>query len=164
VEAPLRKLDPHRRVRLAVAPNPQYTGGGDQALVDGLRGGTDFRLGRWQGFSGVELEAELDLGRVRPLRRIATGFLHDQASWIFLPLEVSYEVSSDGHAWRAAGTASGDVDPHQERAVRRELAVAVPGTRARFIRVRTRSLLKVPAWHPGAGGPAHLFVDEIVVE
>ena len=40
----------------------------------------------------------------------------------------------------------------------------MPGTRARHVRVRTRSLLKVPPWHPGAGGNAHVFADEIVVE
>jgi len=164
VEAPVRKLDPGRRVRLLATPSPQYTGGGDQALADGLRGAPDFRLGRWQGFLGRELEAELDLGRVRPVHRIATGFLHDQASWIFLPLEVSYDVSTDGHTWHPAGTATSDVDPHQERPARHELAVEVPGTRARFIRVRTRSLLKCPPWHPGAGSAAHVFADEIVVE
>jgi predicted alpha-1,2-mannosidase len=164
VEAPVRKLDPSRRVRLVSRPSPQYTGGGEQALVDGLRGATDFRLGRWQGFSGQELEAEVDLGRVRPLHRIGTGFLHDQASWIFLPLEVSYQISTDGQTWRPAGTVAGDVDPHQERPVRRELGVTLPGTRARFVRLRTRSLLRCPPWHPGAGGPAHLFADEIAVE
>ena len=160
----MRRLDPHRRLRLSSPPNPQYSAGGDQALIDGLRGGADFRLGRWQGFSGVELEAELDLGRVMPLHRISTGFLHDQASWIFLPLEVSYQTSVDGHAWQPAGAAAGDVDPHQERPVRRELGVVLASTRARFIRLRTRSLLKCPPWHPGAGGPAHLFADEIAAE
>jgi predicted alpha-1,2-mannosidase len=164
VEAPVRKLDPGRRLRLGSKPEPQYTGGGEQALVDGLRGAADFRLGRWQGFSGGELEAELDLGRSMPLHRISTGFLHDQASWIFLPIEVTYEISTDGHAWRVAGAAAPDVDAHQERAVRRELAVELPGTRARFVRVRTRSLRTCPAWHPGAGHPAHVFADEITVE
>jgi hypothetical protein len=163
VEAPVRKLDPRRRIRLVSKPNPQYAAGGDQALIDGLRGGIDFRLGRWQGFSGVELVAELDLGRVMPVHHVSTGFLHDQASWIFLPLEVSYELSLDGKSWRPAGAAAGDVDPHQERPARRELGVAVSGS-ARFIRVKTRSLLRCPSWHPGAGGPAHVFADEIAVD
>jgi predicted alpha-1,2-mannosidase len=164
VEAPVRKLDPTRVIHLKTRPSDQYTGGGDQALIDGQRGGKDFRLGRWQGFSGVELVAELDLGRPGPIRRIATGFLHDQASWIFLPQEVSYDLSLDGVSWRPAGTVAGDIDPHQERAERRELGVSVPGTTARFVRVRTRSLLRCPPWHPGAGGAAHLFADELLVE
>jgi hypothetical protein len=158
-----RKLDPRRRVRLASKPNPQYLAGGDQALSDGLRGGTDFAWAAGRASPASSSRPSLDLGRVQPLHHVSTGFLHDQASWIFLPLEVSYEVSTDGKTWRQAGTVAGDVDPHQERAARRELGVAVSG-QARFVRVKTRSLLKVPPWHPGAGGTAHLFADEIVVE
>jgi predicted alpha-1,2-mannosidase len=164
VEAPVRKLDPWRRIHLESAPNPQYAAGGDQALVDGLRGGLDFRLGRWQGFSGVELAAELDLGRPRPLHRVSTGFLHDQNSWIFLPQEVRYEVSVDGRHWRPLGVARSDLDPHRPEPARRELAVDAAGARARFVRLRTRSFLRCPPWHQGAGGNAHLFADEITVE
>src|SRR6185436_6867852 len=50
VEAPVRKLDPRQRVRLGSKPNPQYLAGGEQALANGLHGGADFRLDRWQGF------------------------------------------------------------------------------------------------------------------
>jgi predicted alpha-1,2-mannosidase len=164
VQASVRRLDPRRRLRVEHAPNPQYTGGGDRALIDGIEGALDFRRGGWQGFTGVELSAELDLGRVQPLRRIATGFLHDQRSWIFLPEEVRYAVSDDGRSWREVGVARSDLDPRAEPAARRSLGVELPATRARFVRVSTRSLLRCPAWHPGAGEPAHLFADEISVE
>ncbi len=165
VQAPLRKLDPRRRIAVHSPINPQYTGGGDQALIDGLVGGTDFRLGRWQGFEGVELVADLDLGDVQPIRRIRTGFLHDQDSWIFLPEAVVYSVSDDGQTWREVGAVATDLDPHQEDAERREFTLDVPaGTSARHVRLATRSLLRCPPWHKGAGRPAHLFADEIVVE
>jgi predicted alpha-1,2-mannosidase len=163
VQATVRKLDPRRRVTLATPPNPQYTGGGDQALVDGLQGGLDFRLGRWQGFTGVELDATVDLGRVTRIDGVSIGFLHDQGSWIFLPHQVIYDVSGDGRRWRPLGHAGHDLDPHQEAPVRHDFALRIPATSARFIRVRTRSFLTCPPWHKGAGGQAHLFADEIEV-
>jgi predicted alpha-1,2-mannosidase len=163
IEASVRKLDPHRRISLVNAPSPQYSAGGGQTLIDGQQGGLDFRLGRWLGFSGVELEAELDLGRVTALHHLAAGFLHDQGSWIFLPQEVTYQLSSDGRAWHLAGRATGDVDPRDPRRLRRELGVSVD-ERARFVRVRTRSLRRCPPWHPGAGQAAHVFADELTVE
>jgi predicted alpha-1,2-mannosidase len=164
VEAPVYKRDPRRTIRLAHPFNPQYTGGAEFALVDGLRGGSDFRLGRWQAFTGVELDAELDLGGAVELHRLATGFLGDPGSWIFLPQEVRYQVSDDGRRWREVGVATVDVDPRREQVVRRDFAVELRGVRARFIRVQTRSFLECPPWHKGAGGKAHLFADEITVE
>ena len=34
---------------------------------------------------------------------------------------------------------------------------------ARYVRVRARYLGENPSWHPAAGRPAWLFVDEIIV-
>ena len=34
----------------------------------------------------------------------------------------------------------------------------------RYIKVKAESIKKCPEWHPGAGGKAWLFIDEIVVE
>jgi hypothetical protein len=35
---------------------------------------------------------------------------------------------------------------------------------ARYVRVRAKNVGVCPAWHPGAGGKAWIFVDEIIVE
>src|SRR5262249_35276576 len=95
VQAMVRYLDPRRHIVLYSPLTPEYSGGGDQALIDGRQGELDFRLGRWQGFQGVELDAELDLGAVQEIHHIALGFLHDQNSWIFLPQLVTYSLSAD---------------------------------------------------------------------
>jgi predicted alpha-1,2-mannosidase len=164
VQAMVRYLDPRRHLTLRSPVESQYSGGGDQALLDGRRGSTDFRLGRWQGFEGVELDLDLDLGEIREVRHLSLGFLHDQNSWIFLPQQVRYSVSDDGQAWRDVGSVGTDLDPHQEAAERREFRLDLPPTRARHVRVQTRSFLQCPAWHKGAGHKAHLFADELTVE
>jgi predicted alpha-1,2-mannosidase len=164
VSATVRRRDPHRSIALAVAPNPQYTGGGAQALVDGLRGGLDFRLGRWQAFTGVELDATIDLGRPTPVERVAIGFLHDPASWIFLPHQVTFEASDDARQWRPLGRAASAVDPHAPERQREELSLKVAATRTRYLRLRTHSFRACPPWHVGAGAPAHLFADEVTIE
>jgi hypothetical protein len=35
--------------------------------------------------------------------------------------------------------------------------------RARYVRVHAYNLGKIPAWHPGAGFDAFIFVDELFV-
>ncbi len=44
-----------------------------------------------------------------------------------------------------------------------ELTVRAAPDRARYVRVRARSMGVCPAWHPGAGDAAWVFADEIRV-
>jgi len=155
-----------RSVSVRPAFSPQYTGGGDQALVDGVFGGDDFRTGGWQGTEGSDVEAVIDLGpgELQPVYRVAARFLQDQNAWIFMPREVTVDVSRDGITWESMGTASSDVDPRAGGTVVRELEVKLNGPRVRFVRVRARSAGSVPTWHKGSGGPGWIFWDEITVE
>jgi hexosaminidase len=62
------------------------------------------------------------------------------------------------------GEVPNDVSPRLGEAVIKEFSARFEPRRARFVRVRARSLGNVPEWHYGAGGKAWLFADEIVVE
>jgi hypothetical protein len=163
VEASFLRLDPRRRIALKAKPHAQYTGGGESALIDGQRGGDDFRLGAWQGFHGTHLDAEVDLGEVRDLRRVALGCLQDQNSWIFMPTAVRFEASEDGRSWRALGTVQNTADPRQEGVVRRDFALPATG-RARHLRVHAEAPLLCPDWHKGHPNPSFIFADELLVE
>jgi hypothetical protein len=164
VESVFRRVDPDVHVTLRSPADPQYRAGGADALIDGVRGRPDFRLGAWQGLRGIDLDADLDLGRPRELRHLSVGFLHDQDAWIFLPREVVYSLSLDGTTWRVAGTVTPELDPRTEAATIRELALEIAPARARYVRIRAKAIGDCPAWHKGAGNPAWLFADEIVVE
>ncbi len=163
VEATFLLRDPRRKLILKTPAHGQYRAGGDQALIDGLRGGEDFRLGAWQGFYGTDLVAELDLGEVQEVHRLALGCLQDQNSWIFMPLEVRFEMSEDGAAWRPAGVAMNDVDAHSEGVVRRDFTVSSVG-RARYIRVHAKAPITCPSWHKGHPNQSFIFADELMVE
>ena len=55
----------------------QYNGGGDLAMIDGIRGTTNWSGGGWQGYQGQDLVATIDLGKVQKVsrlgRRLSTG-------------------------------------------------------------------------------------------
>jgi predicted alpha-1,2-mannosidase len=163
--ARFHKLPEGRSIVLGSAKySRQYSAGGDLALVDGLRGGPNFRTGRWQGYQGQDLEATVDLGEARDVRKVAVGFLQDARSWILMPLDVAFEVSADGTAFEEVGVVRNDVPDREMEVVLKEFGVSDVGRRARFVRVRIRHYGNLPAWHPGAGSPAFFFADEIVVE
>ena len=163
-EATFRRITGNRQVVETTEPSPTYPGGSPEALIDGIRGGPDFRLGAWQGFEGKDLVATFDLGEVMPLHRLALGCLQDENSWIFMPSSVDFEVSVDGKAFTAAGSSSSGVDPKDQGGILREVAVLLDEVPARFVRVHAHSLQVCPDWHKGAGNPCWIFIDELLAE
>ena len=162
--ARFHRLPEGRTIALGAAYVPRYAAGGRAALVDGLRGGPSFRTGRWQGYQGTDLEATVDLGSEQEVRRVAMGFLQDTRSWILMPREVSFAVSTDGVAWREVGTAATGVPDRELAVVVRDVVIEVAPARARYVRVRVKYYGRLPAWHVSAGEQAYFFADEIVVE
>jgi predicted alpha-1,2-mannosidase len=84
------------KITLESRYSSQYTGGGDFALIDGIRGTTNWSGGGWQGYQGKDFIAVLDLGTVQDVSRVGAGFLQDMGSWIWMPRRVEFEMSTDG--------------------------------------------------------------------
>lgn len=143
---------------------PQYSAGGDRALIDGLTGTTNFRTGLWQGYEGVEMDVIIDLGKETQVDSVVVGFLTDTKSWIFRPWSVTAIVSNDstiqdsamGNTMQFYGNAS-DEELHISR-------VRIAGGTGRYVRVITESERVCPPGHPGEGKPAWLFADEITIK
>jgi hypothetical protein len=57
-----------------------------------------------------------------------------------------------------------DVQDKQDGILIRDFAPTISPQNARYIRIRAVNYGKIPTWHPGSGGDAWIFVDEIVVE
>ncbi|HEY9282501.1 MAG TPA: GH92 family glycosyl hydrolase [Pyrinomonadaceae bacterium] len=164
VAAVFRRVPNDWRVRLLSSYSPQYTGGGDLALADGVRGGKDFRTGAWQGYQGQDFEAVVDLGRPGPVARVGAGFLQDSRSWIWMPREVVFELSEDGQNFEQVAQITNDVSDRAEEVLTKDFALAITPRRARYVRVRAKTYGRIPDWHAGAGGSAWIFIDEIIVE
>jgi len=71
------------QVTLYAPPSPSYPGAGAAGLCDGRLGTRDHSDGRWMGWSGTDLEAVLDLGGEREVRRVGVDCLRAQGPWIF---------------------------------------------------------------------------------
>ncbi len=145
-------------------PNPQYTAGGPDALIDGLRGPEDWRRGGWLGYEGQDFRATLDLGEPTPLHRVGASFLQDVRSWIVMPQELVVEVSRDGAAFVTAGRCSPDVSVEDYGIILRDLVVDLDGSPVRAVRFTATGYGVMPDWHPGAGGASFIFADELIVE
>jgi hypothetical protein len=152
-----------RPVRLESGPSSKYPVGGAAALVDGLRGTTDYRC-NWLGFEGAEMEAVVDLGREKTIGSVSLRFLQDTNAWIWLPHAVEFSLSADGRTFDPAGLVFPRADVKAAGVIVEDFRAAIEPRGARYVKVRTKSFLKCPDWHKGAGGPAWIFADEIVIE
>jgi hexosaminidase len=141
----------------------RYTGGGDEALINGLRGTVNHRDGYWQGYLGGDMEVIIDLGKEQPIRSVGTTFLHNKTSWIFLPDSVTFYLSSDGKHFHSINEIPNVIDKKSDKPIIQPFNQTFPDTPARYIKVRAKSPGKCPSWHEGAGQDCWIFVDEIVV-
>jgi hypothetical protein len=142
----------------------KYPGEGIYTLVDGIRGNKNYHEGNWQGYEGVDLNAALDLGSETTIKRISLGCLQDIGSWIFLPDTVEVLTSSDGKTYSSAGLLTHQtVKDDRKNVLIKDFSIVIPGIQGRYIKVRAKNIGTCPPWHPGAGGKAWLFVDEISV-
>ncbi len=157
------KTDGARTITLESVYANQYSAGGANALVDGLRGGNDFRTGQWQGYQGQDLVATVDLGAVKTVDRIGLGLLQDQKSWIFLPSEVTVAWSTNKRQW-SSRTITHTVDPKAEGGIATELWTEALGKKARYISIVAKNPGPCPDWHPGKGGSTWIFADEVLIE
>jgi predicted alpha-1,2-mannosidase len=164
VEARIHKRPNRWQVRNIHEPNRMYTAGGAAALVDGLRGSVNWRKGDWQGIQGHDFVSVVDLGQKTNLSTVSAGFLQDTRSWILLPSEVRFLGSNNGSSFRLLGQFT-----HQEADNRMDVFIKELGGqlarsgRYRYIKVEARQYGNLPSWHPGAGYPTFIFVDELQV-
>ena len=143
-------------------PAPEYAGHGPLTLVDGQRGAPGALGNEWLGFEGKDMEVVMDLGEAQPVKAIAAGFLSDQGRWVFLPGSVEYAVGTTREKMQVVFSEEWKTGKVEQGSVK-DVSAKIKPVRARYVRVRAKNVGVCPPWHPGAGGKAWLFVDEITV-
>lgn len=141
------------KISLETRYSSQYTGGGDNALIDGLRGTSNWSGGGWQGYQGKDFVAVVDLGSVQEVSSVGAGFLQDVGSWIYMPACVEIELSMDGKSFGPAISIMNDV-AEREGVVMKDLVKSIPPQKTRYVKIR--------AVNPRAEG--WIFVDEILIQ
>ena len=167
--AKFQKIPHDWKLTLLSKYSAQYTGGGDSAVIDGIRGTTNWTSGAWQGYWGKDFVAVVDLGKPQMISKLGAGFLQEAGSWIWMPRVVKFEVSLDGQNFTPVLSIPNDVpdgsDPSMHvGTVAKDFVKNITRHEARYVRITAVNFGKIPAWHPGHGGDAWIFVDEIIIE
>ena len=156
----VHKINDDMTIRILSRYNKQYNAGGDQGLIDNVRGTINWRTGSWQGYQGTDFTAIVDLLEVKELHSVGAGFLQDARSWIWMPRYMEVYTSEDGINYKLAGRKQNTVG-EQDYEVQIWNCECEVETKARYIKVFARNFGTIPEWHPGEGGEGFIFIDEI---
>lgn len=147
-----------RKVTLAQPPSPNYNPGSAFALVNGIEGVKEYNDNQWFGYSGNNLEATVDLDSVQDIQTVGLNTLNFKGPGIYPPKQVSFLVSDDGQQFKEVykQTTFNQTGINQVRSHLKQV-------RGRYVKVIAQNAGKIPAGAQGAGTPAWLFVDEIII-
>jgi hypothetical protein len=157
------KIPNDKNIDVLSKVNNIYSAGGSSALIDGITGDANYRTGEWQSYVGTNFEAIVDLKQLKQINYVGGHFLQDVGSWIWMPKEVFFEYSTDGKNFSSIGEVKNTMtDTDYEPAVQ-QLGLATT-VKARYIKLKAINYGKIPDWHPGKDGDAHIFIDEVIVK
>lgn len=170
----MHRVIPDRKLYIRSRYNRQYNAGGDEGLIDGYRGTTNWRTGGWQGYQDTDFEAVVDLMADKDISYLALGCCQDARSWIWMPKYVEFYLAPDGSnpddtsSFVPLGRVENSVAEDDMTVQTLDFAIHPADThqgplKARYVKVFAKNIGTIPAWHPGAGGEGFIFTDEIIV-
>ncbi len=159
-----RLVNKARLIELNYLPSEKYSGNGAGTLTDLQIGSNDFKDGKWLGFSGENLEANLTFEEVITIQQVSLGVLNMPYSWIFPPTEMKVYAALNPDYFQEVGTLNTDQINTRLENGHRDLLIKTKSIQAKYLKVIARNVGICPPGHAGEGEKAWLFVDEIIVE
>ena len=147
--------------------HPSYDGGGEIALLNGKLGNIkDIRSGRWQGFSGQNIELEIDMEKIEPINSFSMGFYQNTHSWVIFPKKVEvYSKNKIDEQYKLIKTITNTISPEEEGGLRQDYKTKFNNLETRYLKVIAYYFGKLPEWHhAGSEEESMIFADEIILE
>lgn len=144
--------------------SPEYSGGGDGALVDGILGSNDYKDGHWQGFYGIDADIEIDLGKWSKVNSLDMGFLVNAHDWILRPDVIEVYSSYNNKDYHLHKVFNLETEVTRAGNVTFRERFETPNLSTRYLRIVIKNPGQLPEGLPGAGYDSWIFMDEIMVE
>ena len=143
-------------------PAPQYVKGGEASWLNGVLGSdTRYTDQEWLGWNGDDFEGTIDFQVPQSLSKAVVRVFNNPNSWVYPPSYIAVSGSNDGQNFRELTRISGSASAGMG-AQTLELSFQ-PGL-WRFLKIKAVNYGLIEKGAPGAGFPAWLFVDEVVVD
>ncbi len=163
VKAQFYKRPHNYSIQINSKVHPLYTADSPEALLDGIKGITNWRKGDWQGYEGTDFEAVIDLKKEMEIQSVSSNFLQDAKPWILMPKKMKVYISKDGNKFEFVGEINSKTDPEDETVQIEKFEVKFSSVKAKYVKVVAENFGKLPGSHISAGEDAYIFIDEIFI-
>lgn len=146
----------------SIKPNSQYTGGGNDALIDGISGTENWKAGKWQGYQNREVVFNLDFKEKRRIKTVRGSFLQDSRSWILMPSKIELWVNGEFQK-----TKTFNVKAFRDGSFIENIEISLDQeVKSSAVQLKVYSAGALPKGHQGypMQGESFFFIDEISVE
>jgi hexosaminidase len=153
-----------RPVEALTQTHANYTFNSPDLLTDGIVGTGPYNSGDFAGWYNVPFEAviEMDGSEYGEVTVSSVVFKYD---WVFGPKSITVMTSEDGKTFtEVASEEIIDIDNMDEGNGCLDYTLTFEKTSAKYLKVVAETYEELPQWHPGAGHPGFLFVDEVIVK
>lgn len=147
-------------ISLKTQPNKQYAYNGQNTLIDGLHGNTNYRSGRWLGWFGENLDATIDMLKPTEVSKVRFNLNVNMKDWIFNAKSVKVLVSDDGKHFNKVAHKKYDIMAPDYTDDFYPIEVDFSPVTTRYIEIVVEPF-DCPKGHDGYGYPAWIFVDEL---
>jgi hypothetical protein len=154
-------------ITLTTQPDPKYMGNGGQTIIDHELGDLSFGNGKWLGYMKTNMEFIMRFNKATALNEVIFNALINTGSYIFPIQTIQVEASEDGKQFKQIQNTdytsitkayTKETNINQTQAFK----IKVPkGKNYKYYKFTLRNLKQLPAWHPGKGTPAWVFIDEV---
>ncbi|MGK2860805.1 MAG: chitobiase/beta-hexosaminidase C-terminal domain-containing protein [Chitinophagaceae bacterium] len=144
-------------------PNEKYKDEGNKLLIDHKKGEADFRFGNWVAFRENRMECILQFATPVPVQSITLSSLVDAGSYIMPAASIEIWGGDDLKNMKRLGRLVPKQPLKIQGSAMKGFECKFDTTTVKYIKVVGNPVAKLPAWHPGKGDKAWLFVDEVLV-
>lgn len=153
-----------RPVDVITETHPNYTFNCPDLLADGVVGEGPYNSGDFAGWYNVDFEAVVDMGGAA-YSEVTLCTIVFKYDWIMNPTSLTVLTSEDGETFTEAAHMDIECVGQMDDANGcQDYTLTFGKTSAKYLKVIAGCCTSLPEWHPGAGHPGFLFVDEIVVK
>ena len=153
-----------RPVEIITATHPNYTFNCPDLLTDGLVGEGPYNSGDFAGWYNQPFEVVADMGGAE-YSEVTLSTIVFKYDWIMNPTSFTILTSEDGKNFTEVAHMDIECVGQMDDANGcQDYTLTFGQTSAKYLKVIAGCCTSLPEWHPGAGHPAFLFVDEVIVK
>lgn len=153
-----------RPVEIITATHPNYTFNCPDLLTDGLVGEGPYNSGDFAGWYNQPFEVVADMSG-EEYSEVTLSTIVFKYDWIMNPTSFTILTSEDGENFTEIAHMDIECVGQMDDANGcQDYTLTFSQTSAKYLKVIAGCCTSLPEWHPGAGHPAFLFVDEVIVK